>query len=87
MMRMPTYIATVKNANDAKVADHSLSANVFPQRLGMGVLGAYFFSTPFFLNRRRWPCFFGEHTWCRSMVALTKEERVTRRLTRIIFDL
>ena len=33
---------TVKNVKGAKVGDHSLSAHVFPQRLGMGVLGANF---------------------------------------------
>ena len=38
---------TVKNAKGAKVGDHSLSAKVFPQRLGIRVLGANFFSTPF----------------------------------------
>ena len=32
----------MKNANDAKVANHSLSANVSPQRLGIRVLGANF---------------------------------------------
>ena len=37
----------MKNANDAKVADHSLSANVSPQRLGIRVLGANFQWTPF----------------------------------------
>ena len=37
-------VATVKNAGDAKVADH-FSANVFPQILR--VLGANFQSTPF----------------------------------------
>ena len=39
----------MKNANDAKVAGHSLSANVFPQRLGIRVLGADFQWTPFLL--------------------------------------
>ena len=38
---------TVKNAKGAKVGDHSLSAKVFHQRLGIRVLGANFFSTPF----------------------------------------
>ena len=39
----------MKNAKGAKVGDHSLSANVFPQRLGMGVLGANF-KVPSFLS-------------------------------------
>ena len=37
----------VKNANDAKAGDHPFTAKVFPQRLGMGVLGANFKSTSF----------------------------------------
>ena len=40
---------TVKNAKDAKVGDHPFSAKVFPQRLGMGVLGANF-KVPSFLS-------------------------------------
>ena len=40
-------VATVKNAKGAKVGDHSLSANVSPQRLGIRVLGANFQWTPF----------------------------------------
>ena len=34
------------------------------------------------LNRRRWPWFFGEHHQGRSAVALTKDDRVIRRLTK-----
>ena len=37
----------MKNASDAKVAEHSLSANVFPHRLGIRVPGANFQWTPF----------------------------------------
>ena len=40
---------TVKNAKDSKVGDHPFSAKVFPQRLGMGVLGANF-KVPSFLS-------------------------------------
>ena len=38
---------TVKNESYAKVGDHPFSAKVFLQRLGMGVLGENFKSTPF----------------------------------------
>ena len=44
---MGPAVATVKNVKDAKVADHSFSANVFPQRLGIRVSGANFQWTPF----------------------------------------
>ena len=62
----------MKNAKGAKVADHSLSANVFPQRLGIRVLGANFQWAPFLSIDAVGPVFFWQNERGRSPVALTK---------------
>ena len=68
---------TVENAKGAKVGDHSLSANVFPQRLGMGVLGANFKPTSFLSTDAVGPVFLESITRVDQRWHLGKEADLT----------
>ena len=80
MMRIPSCRANGSdrgNGVGGKVGDYSLSANVFPQRLGARVWAPTFFSTPFSQSTPL-ALKFGEHFMSRSMVTLLKGSSMTR---------
>ena len=79
-------VATGKNGVDEKTGDHSLSANVSPQRIRVRARAPTFFSTPFSQST---PLVlkFGEHFMGRSVVTLTKGYPVTLPLALSMFGL